>query len=162
MTEQQRLRSDVLRDVIRIADRRRDGVLPMDVDGVDETFRDELTLLAALRLHWFARLSGRLDRRLASQPADLDATVARAWAATAREMPGVRAVLDRCAAEPTSAEMAVAMDRATSKELSLLALAAGHAVDSGEDVLAVGALLEQRGRALTASLRARLKAVLAA
>lgn len=162
MTEQQALRRDVLRAVARTADRRRDGVLPMDVDGVNETFRDELTLLSALQLHWFARLSGRLERRLARQPEDLETTAVRAWAATAREMPGVRAVLDRSAAQPTSAEMATLMDRATSRELTLLASAAGHSAESGADLVALGALLERRARASSPSLRARLKAVLAA
>lgn len=160
---EQTLRPDVLRAVVRTADRRRDGVLPMDVDGVLETFRDELTLLGALQLHWFARLNGRIERRLARGPASPEATVVRAWAATAREMPGVRAVLDRCAADPTSAEMAALMDRAKSKELMLLASAAGHPADTGEDLIAVGALLELRARAASpSSLRARLRAVLAA
>src|SRR4051794_39292552 len=42
-------RGDVLREVIAAADQRRDGLLPSDVDGVSETFTDELDLLAALQ-----------------------------------------------------------------------------------------------------------------
>ena len=44
------------------ADARRDGLLPMDVTGVRETFGDELTLLGALQLRWHTRLSGHLER----------------------------------------------------------------------------------------------------
>src|SRR5690348_1859493 len=41
-------RGETLRSVIAASARRRDGILPMDVDGVSEFFRDELDLLAAL------------------------------------------------------------------------------------------------------------------
>jgi len=56
-------RGEVLRTVIDAADARRDGLLPMDVPGVPETFGDELSLLGALQLRWHTRLSGRLDHR---------------------------------------------------------------------------------------------------
>jgi hypothetical protein len=167
MTEEKRLRKDVLRDVVRAAERRRDGVLPMDVPGVDTTFRDETTLLCALHLRWLARLAGRIERRLAKGPSDLDRAVARAWAATAREMPGVRAVLDHYIDEPSSSQMTVAMDRALMREHALLASRAGHPADS----LYVGARIEESGRDLyaetrghdmTAPLRRRIRAVLAA
>ena len=39
-------RGEILRAVIAAADPRRDGLLPMDVDGVAETFGDELTCSA--------------------------------------------------------------------------------------------------------------------
>src|SRR5687768_132049 len=76
------------------ADERRDATLPMDVDGVAETFGDELSLLAALQLRWHTRLAGRIDRALAEQPLDLAAAVETAWADTADRMPGVRLILD--------------------------------------------------------------------
>ncbi len=78
-------RGAVLRDVITAVDARRDGLLPMDVTGVTEAFGDELTLLGALQLRWHTRLAGRIE------PA---ATPTEARRATARDLPGVRAVID--------------------------------------------------------------------
>ena len=40
-------RGEILRTVIATTDERRDGVLPMDLDGVAETFGDEFTVLMA-------------------------------------------------------------------------------------------------------------------
>jgi hypothetical protein len=54
-------RGVVLRAVIAEADARRDGYLPMQVEGVSETFGDELTLLGALTLRWHTRLAGRMS-----------------------------------------------------------------------------------------------------
>ena len=65
-------RGEVLRAVTQTADARRDGVLPMDVTGVRETFGDELTLLGALQLRWHTRLSGHLERALLDHPTDLE------------------------------------------------------------------------------------------
>ena len=87
-------RGDVLREVIAAADRRRDGRLPSDVDGVPETFADDLDLLAALQLKWHTRLAGRIEREQMTQPMDLRAAVVRAWHRTAEELPGIRAILD--------------------------------------------------------------------
>ena len=70
-------RGEVLRTVTRTADERRDGVLPMDVTGVRETFGDELTLLAALQLRWHTRLSGHIERALLDHPTDLEQAVDR-------------------------------------------------------------------------------------
>ena len=74
-------RGDILRDVIAAADLRRDGVLPMDVDGVAETFGDDLDLLAALQLRWHTRLAGRIEREQMNQPMDLEHAVVRRLAA---------------------------------------------------------------------------------
>ena len=82
-------RAEVLREVIRIADERRDGQLPMDVPGVAETFNDELTVvlhaqvvLAAPELDHadLVALAMLLDRRADRSPAqqrrpDLDQDV---------------------------------------------------------------------------------------
>src|SRR6478735_9993425 len=65
-------RGDVLRDVIAVADQRRDGTLPRDVDGVSATFADDLDLLGALQLKWHTRLAGRIDREQMHQPMDLE------------------------------------------------------------------------------------------
>ena len=77
-------RGDVLHAVTQAADERRDGVLPMDVTGVHETFGDELTLLAALQLRWHTRLSGHIERALLDHPSDLEEAVTEAWHADGR------------------------------------------------------------------------------
>ncbi len=99
-------RGEVLRTLTSTADARRDGVLPMDVAGVRETFGDELSVLAALQLRWHTRLSGHLEHALMRQPADLDDAVVVAWHATADELPGTRMVLDHYRAEPLDDAMA--------------------------------------------------------
>lgn len=168
------LRGDVLRTVVRAVDRRRDGRLPMDVEGVTETFRDELTLIGALQLKWYTRLSGQIEHELADEPLDLEEAVVRAWQATARALPGVRAVLDRHLAEPSSPEMGKVLTKAVAKEHHMLALTAGRASAPGEAAARVGADIEARARASYVSpaprptrhsgptLVRRLKAVLAA
>jgi len=88
-------REDVMRDVIAAVDARADGRLPMDLPGVAETFGDDRTLLGALQLRWHTRLAGRIERELDRAPHDPEAAVAAARRQTARELPGVRAVLDR-------------------------------------------------------------------
>src|SRR5215471_10495342 len=87
-------RGEVLRTVTATTDARRDGLLPMDVAGVSETFGDELSLLAALQLRWHTRLSGHLEHTLTHQPTDAGEAVISAWHATAEELPGTRLVLD--------------------------------------------------------------------
>lgn len=132
-------RGEVLRTVITEADARRDGHLPMHVEGVAETFRDELTLLGALTLRWHTRLAGRIERELSTQPMDLEGAVIDAWRATAEELPGVLAILDHYRAEPLDDAMATAMTTSAAKEHVLLAVMAGrssggdaHAVHAGE------------------------------
>lgn len=166
-------RGDVLRDVIGTADTRLDGHLPMDVDGVADTFGDELTLLGALQLRWHTRLAGHIERELAEQPLDLGNAVAIAWLKAADDMPGTRAIIDRYVAHPTSPEMARANAVATGKEHELLALMAGRASAPGEAAQRVGRGIELaarasyvpeagRHRATAPSLVQRLKAALAA
>ncbi|MCD6638867.1 MAG: hypothetical protein LT071_03005 [Nocardioides sp.] len=168
------LRGDVLRTVIRTVDRRRDGRLPMDVEGVSETFRDELTLIAALQLKWFTRLTGQIEQQLASEPLDLEEAVIAAWQATAGALPGVRAVLDRHVTEPSTPEMGAVLAKAVTRERHMLALMAGRASAPGEAAARVGADIEARARASYEApaprpsrhagprLVRRLKAVLAA
>jgi hypothetical protein len=72
-------RGEILRDVSAAADQRRDGTLPLDVDGAREAFRDELDLVGALQLRWHTRLSGRIERELVQQPLDLEQAVIVAW-----------------------------------------------------------------------------------
>ncbi|MCW2739478.1 hypothetical protein [Nocardioides sp.] len=167
-------RADVLRDVIRTADDRLDGRLPLDVAGVADTFGDDLALLGALTLRWHTRLAGHIERQLADQPLDLENAVTLAWLAAAEDMPGTRAVIDHHVAEPTSPEMARTLAVATGKEREMLALMAGLASGPGEAAARVGRSIELAARAsyvpgarrpTTAeapSLVQRLRAVLAA
>ncbi|WP_205474417.1 hypothetical protein [Nocardioides sp. SYSU D00038] len=171
-------RGEILRDVIRTADRRRDGVLPMDVPGVAETFGDELTLLGALSLRWHTRLSGRIERELVSQPMDLERAVQRAWQATADELPGIRRVLDHHLEHPLDDAMASALAKAQAKEHLLLAVMAGQGSAGGSTgdaaSVAAGRRIEAAARASylpvdlvdddadRPTLLARLRAVLAA
>ncbi len=139
-------RGELLRLVTTTADARRDGVLPMDLPGVSETFGDELTLLAALQLRWHTRLAGAIERSLADQPMDLDAAVVGAWGETADNLPGVRLVLDRHRAEPLDDAMAAAMTRAMGNEHMMLAVMAGRSSVGDPTATAVGARLEDAAR----------------
>lgn len=145
-------RGDVLRAAIATAEVRRDGEIPMDVDGVATTFRDELDLLSALALKWHTRLGGHLETVTKEQPLDLDEAAISAWCATARELNGVRMILDNYAAHPVDYAMAGAMLKSANKEHQVLAMMAGKAglarQSSEPDpiTLRVGAALAQRAR----------------
>jgi hypothetical protein len=140
-------RGEILRTVTAAADVRRDGVLPMDVEGVAETFGDELSLLGALQLRWHTRLAGRIERELMSQPMDLERAVVAAWQATADELPGVLAIVDHYRAEPTDGAMAVAMAKSAVKEHILLAVMAGRSSAQDAAAARVGAEIEDTARA---------------
>lgn len=166
-------RGEILRDVIASANRRQDGRLPTELPGVAETFGDDLSLLGALQLRWHTRLAGRIERELMLQPMDLEAAVVAAWHATADELPGVRAIVDRERTQPSTPATAAAMEKATTKEHQLLAMMAGRASVADARAARVGAEIEQRARATyrpqpaardeqAAGLLDRLKAVLAA
>lgn len=166
-------RGETLRAVIAAADDRRDGTLPLDVDGVAESFADELDLLGALQLRWHTRLAGHVERELSRQPFDLEDAVVAAWHATADELPGVLAVLDHHRAAPADRPTAEAMARATAKQHALLAMSAGRASAADEVAVRVGAAIESRARATHRPVRAaadprpprlldRLRAALAA
>ena len=139
-------RGETLRSVIATAAIRRDGILPTDLPGVTERFRDELDLLGALQLKWRTRLAGHIESELSVQPMDLESAVAIAWARTAEELPGVRMILDHYRAHPTSDAMAQAMVRSTSKEHHFLAAMAGLAGVGKEEGQKVGAKIEERAR----------------
>jgi hypothetical protein len=119
-------REDVLRDVIAAVDARHDGLLPMDAPGVAEAFVDELTLLGALQLRWHTRLAGRIERELMLVPDDPEAAVDTAWRTTARELAGVRAVLDHYRDHPLDDRMAEVTARSTRNERRLLAAFSGR------------------------------------
>lgn len=167
-------RGEILRTVSATADSRLDGALPMDVEGVPETFGDELSLLAALQLRWHTRLAGRIERELMTQPMDLERAVITAWQATADELPGILAILDRHRAEPLDAAMAEAMTKSAAKERALLAMMAGRSSADDAAAVRVGTQIERRARDThrppssraaddaNTGLLERLKAVLAA
>ncbi len=166
-------RGEILRSVVSNANVRRDSILPMDVEGVRETFGDELTLLAALQLKWHTRLAGSIERELMSQPLDLGAAVIRAWGEAADEMPGVRLLLDHYRAEPLDEAMRFAMGKATAKERIMLAVLAGQASARDATAVRAGARIEAKARAAhrapsirlpfrQASFLDRLRAVIAA
>jgi hypothetical protein len=139
-------RGEVLRTVTQTADARRDGVLPMDLSGVRETFGDELTLLGALQLRWHTRLSGHLERAVSDDPIDLDQAAIDAWHTTADELPGTRLMLDHYRAEPLDDQMASALAISAAKERVLIAAMAGRAGARTEATVASGLDLEQRAR----------------
>ncbi|MCZ4498020.1 MAG: hypothetical protein JWQ74_573 [Marmoricola sp.] len=172
-------RGEILQTVIDTADLRRDGVLPMDVPGVTESFRDELDLIAALFLKWHARLSGNIERELMHQPMDLEGAIVNAWRATYAEAPGIRMIIDRYTESPSDADMASALTRAQEKEWLKLASAAGLANDESASAARAGKRVTTQARtgvpepvaasittvdetASTPSLVDRIRAVLAA
>jgi len=140
-------RGDVLRAVIAVADQRRDGRLPRDVDGVPATFADDHDLLGALQLKWHTRLAGWIEREQMAQPMDLEAAVVRAWQQTADELPGVRAILDEQRARPADEATAEIMRKSAAKEHVLLAVMAGLASAHDARAAAVGARIEDEAKA---------------
>ncbi|MGZ4436578.1 MAG: hypothetical protein ACXVW6_02995 [Nocardioidaceae bacterium] len=140
-------RDDVLRTVVDEVNARRDGSVPMELPGVAETFRGRLDLVAALQLRWHTRLAGNIERELMDRPADLEGAVLTAWQTTVDDLPGVRAVLDASAADPTEPGVAAALERAHRKEWALLAAMAGRASAQDAAAARVGQALEERARA---------------
>jgi hypothetical protein len=130
-------RGDVLRRVVDEAEARRDGVLPMELPGVTETFGDAHHLLAALQLRWHTRLAGSIERALLDQPDDLEAAVVSAWRAAAAELAGVRRILDA---------HREALERAHRKEVVMLAVLAGRANAADVAAVRIGERLEERAR----------------
>ena len=139
-------RGEVLRSVIATAAVRRDGILPMDVEGVAHAFRDELDLLAALQLKWHTRLGGNVERQLMTQPMDLQTRVVLGWKQTADELVGVRLILDPYTQHPASDAMAHAVKVAAAKEHQYLAVMAGRPSIADEAGEQIGAEIEAAGR----------------
>ncbi len=140
-------RGEILREVVRVADDRRDGALPMSVPGVAENFTDELDLLGALLLRWHARLFGNIERAMADEPMNIASAVASAWRTTAEQMPGVRLVLDRSIEQPDGADMEGIVIRARRREWAHLAAVAGLANGEGAAAVAAGRRVEGLARA---------------
>lgn len=114
-------RKETLRDMLAIADRRRDMNLTELLDTVDAeraVFGNETELLFDLQMTWFQRLSGQMDRLLSEGAETPELMTMTAWVAAAAEMPGARALLDAHRHEP-------ALSKAFAKEVSFLAASAG-------------------------------------
>lgn len=139
-------RAEVLRAVLAAADTRRDGLLPMDLPGVMETFGDELSLLAALQLRWHTRLAGTIERELMDQPLDLESAVSAAWRATAAELAGVEAILTNYHETPSSAATAEMLAKSRRKDWAMLAVMAGKASLGDPRAPDVGCGIEERAR----------------
>jgi hypothetical protein len=137
----------VLRAVIDELDVRRDGELPSDVPGVAEVFEGPLDLVSALQLRWHTHLSGAIEASLAEQPMDLEQAVLDAWRRAARELAGVRLVLDRYVEHPVDDAMADALSKALAKDRTLLAVMAGQAGVHDPQAPEVGHVLELLARA---------------
>lgn len=140
-------RDDIVREVVEAANSRRDGVLPRDIDGVSETFADDLALIGALQLKWHTRLAGRIDRALMDEPASLEDAVVAAWQATYAELGGVRLVLDGFVTDPVGEEMRHCLEVANRKDWALMAASAGLASVYDDAAAALGRGLEDRARA---------------
>lgn len=139
-------RGEVLRTVLEHAETRRDGALPMELPGVAETFGDEITLLGALQLRWHTRLAGAIERELMGPVGDLEEAVTRGWIAAARDLAGVRAILDAHTTEPGSPEIARMLDTGHRKDWTLLAAMAGQAAPGDHRAAETGRRIEQRAR----------------
>lgn len=173
-------RGEILQAVIDTADLRQDGVLPMDLPGVPETFANELDLIGALFMKWHARLSGNIERELMAQPLDLEAAITNAWRVTSHEAPGIRMIIDRYTESPTDEQMATALTKAQEKEWLKLATVAGLASDDSAPAVRAGERVVRNARVglptpvpvaagapdvdevVTPSLVDRIRAVLAA
>lgn len=148
-------RDDVLREVIAEADQRLDGHLPMDVPGVDQTFRDAYTLASVLHVRWHATLVAEVEKALAERTDDPVAAVLRGWRRTNRALPGVRLVLDRQVAAADE-HSRVRWDRRVARQRQWLAIRAGLAADTrvlDKDAVAIGAELEAEGRRFASTPR---------
>lgn len=135
-------RDTILREVMAVAENRRDGHLPWDSTGAAQAFDTPAELLGALQMRWHTRLSGAIERELTEQPWDLGQAVVHAWRGLAADMPGVRAVLDAHADEP-------AMQRARRKEWVLLATASGLTGMDDPQAAGIGRGVEQRARSIS-------------
>ena len=141
-------RDEVLRDVIAAADQRRDGVVPMDVAGAEQIFGEPVNLVGVLHVRWFATLAAQVDVALAERPDDPERAVVRAWRRTARELPGVRLVLDGWRDTAAGPDLA-RVHRREARQRQWLAAKAGVATSGRAlDPAAVtaGAALEEAGR----------------
>ncbi|MGH3457936.1 hypothetical protein [Aeromicrobium sp.] len=162
-------RKPVLRDVLAIADRRRDITADEAFEIVPEAknvFSGTTDLLLDAQLLWFQRLNGQMERQLTEgSNTSPEATAIDAWHAAAAAMPGARTLLDTNLRRP---EMA----KALANEHSFVAIAAG-VPDEHPELEARGRFVVEKARdtmvydlptegEATSGLMARLRHALAA
>jgi hypothetical protein len=114
-------RTPVLREVLAVADRRRDITVEEAIESVPEAqhvFDDATDLLLDVQMRWFQRLSGQMELQLTEGADDPEQTAIDAWKAAAAAMPGARTLLDTNLRRP---EMA----KALAHENRFMAIAAG-------------------------------------
>lgn len=112
-----RRKAQVVRDVLARLDATSGDELPWDA-ATAEVFADRGELLRELQQVWSRRLAARVD--LALESGDAEDGVAAAWQELARELPGLRRVLDSHESHP-------ALRHGVRTEHRLLGVAAGHA-----------------------------------
>ena len=114
-------RKETLREMLAIADRRRDVTLTELLDTVDggrEAFANETELLFDLQMAWFQRLSGQMDRLVTEGLENPELMAVTAWVNAAAQMPGARTLLDAQIDNPVLA-------KAFANEQTFLAASAG-------------------------------------
>jgi hypothetical protein len=127
-------RKPVLRDVLALADQRRDITVEEAFALVPEAadvFADTTDLLLDVQMLWFQRLSGQMELQLTEGTDSPEMTAINAWMAAAAAMPGARALLDTNLRRPELA-------KALAHENRFVAIAAGVPDEHPE--------LESRGR----------------
>ncbi|MGH3423325.1 MAG: hypothetical protein ACRDO8_01275 [Nocardioidaceae bacterium] len=135
-------RKRALRDVIAVADRARDGVLPWnDLETVPTTFEDADDLLLDLQMYWHRRLAGLVDEAFGTDQRDPRSAVVSAWREATAELPGVRAILDAHDQDPV-------LERARRKELAYLGNTAGLAPSGHPRAVEFGELVRAEARAI--------------
>jgi hypothetical protein len=162
-------RMPVLREVLAVADRRRDITVDEVFEIVPEAksvFDDTVDLLLDAQMLWFQRLNGQMERELTEGSESPEMTAIDAWMTAAAAMPGARALLDANADRPELA-------KAIAHERTFIAKAAGvpdeHpeleargqvVLDKARDAVAYAPLDEKRPE--SDGLIARLRHALAA
>ena len=154
-------RGAILRAVAHEVNAQNTGLLPMHLEGVAETFHDELDVIAGLYLQWHARLSANVDDALMAENDDPAGLVAGAWAKTAQQLPGIRRVIDTYTENPLDDRMADALDKARRTELARLGCAAGASQLANETAEHTGEEIVSHARGL-AQIRNEIAAVEAA
>ena len=127
-------RTPVLREVLAVADRRRDITVDEAIETVPDAkhvFDDTTDLLLDVQLRWFQRLSGQMELQLTEGAGDPEQTAIDAWTSAAAAMPGARSLLDTNLRRPQ-------MAKALAHESRFMAIAAGVPDEHPE--------LEARGR----------------
>lgn len=115
-------RMPVLREVLAVADRRRDITVDAALEIVPEAkhvYPDPVDLLLDAQLIWFQRLNGQLERQLTEgSNVSPELTAIDAWQVAAAGMTGARALLDTNLRRPELA-------KALAHEHRFMAIAAG-------------------------------------